>query len=556
MCWIGLSVTFAQCPDDNTVEADPGENTVFIPTTPTDQTECCISPGEFILFCGLIHGEEYTFTTCAATIPQSSNGSFDPQMTLYAGDTSILVGFSDDLGTTGCMMSAEVTITWDSSLYEGTCLRLLIDNQDTIQFGGPCSHFFNNGLRAQVGYRCNTCTVATGPCTYETVDPAVVPPDPNSVSVPNSDQDNTFGFINPGEWLEFCGFIHGEEYTISTCNTTFPGLIQGAYDPQMTLYSSGGGVAIATNNDIPFCGLASEITFVWDTMLYGGSCAELMMDNAEMVNGGPCSNAWLGGVRGELGYRCNSCAPLSGPCPYDNFEPSDTSNNTIIVMDTTLESTKCCMDPGQFLEVCGLLHNETYIFTTCATSITGARDGNFDPELTAYTPGGGTVVAHNKDLVGCGMSAEIMFTWDSTLYGGSCLELLMDNGSPVDGGPCSNEWTGGGLRAVIGYMCVTCSDTMTGPNCPDTLRLTGQMNLSGTYSASEFIQTSGDIVVTGNTLFNAPEILIEEELEVPDGIEFVTDSTGCERTGARSVKYKSQHTNSNQQKIGKLKKQE
>ncbi len=76
-------------------------------------------------------------------------------------------------------------------------------------------------------------------------------------------------------------------------------------------------------------------------------------------------------------------------------------------------------------------------------------------------------------------------------------------------------------------------DEVVPPDCVDTLIVLGPINVSDTSSASMLIETSGSVIVDGDAVFNAPEIVLNGGFEVPLGEEFITLLTGCNPASSR-----------------------
>lgn len=67
--------------------------------------------------------------------------------------------------------------------------------------------------------------------------------------------------------------------------------------------------------------------------------------------------------------------------------------------------------------------------------------------------------------------------------------------------------------------------------CFDTVFVIGPAFVSDTIEAGEWLETIGIVIIDGNVVFNAPEILLQPGFEVPLGSEFLTLLIGCDVDG-------------------------
>lgn len=79
-----------------------------------------------------------------------------------------------------------------------------------------------------------------------------------------------------------------------------------------------------------------------------------------------------------------------------------------------------------------------------------------------------------------------------------------------------------------------CGEIVT-PTCVDTLVLTGPMMVVDTFEAADVIETMGAVIASGDLVFDAPEIILGPNFEVPLGIEFTTLLSGCSSAGGRQA---------------------
>lgn len=97
--------------------------------------------------------------------------------------------------------------------------------------------------------------------------------------------------------------------------------------------------------------------------------------------------------------KTNNTQGITSLCGYNN------TSFTVIAAPTTLNQKVSpnpnCTYGGEYVTVNGLIGGRTYKISTCGLN-------NFDTQLTIYTQGGGTAVAHNDDW--CGAQSEIYFT--------------------------------------------------------------------------------------------------------------------------------------------------
>ena len=433
--------------------AAPIDGTVSIPPGTNPGTDGGLLPGEILQLTGLIQGQMYLLTFCAESITGANASNFDTEITVFEGNgiggTAIA---SNEDGGCANPTAAEV-----SFIYMGAsgAIDVYITNNYTepIIGDGPCSAGCSACAAATIGFQCLDCPAApTGPpCPYDNV-----PEGAPDLSAPQDNVANTQCCVSPGEFLTMCNLVDGEEYTITTCSVVIPGATGGSFDPEITIFTQGGGTVVTFDEGDGSCGLNATVTFIWDAALYGGNCIDILIDNADIAAGGPCSNSFpITGTRAEIGYQCNTCPPppVDPPCPYDNSAPEV----TLDIAPFNVSNRYSFLAPGESAMFCNLQIGQDYTFTFCSEEVASADPGTFDTEISVYLPGGGAItdaIIGNEDG-GCTVptAASVTFTWNGP---GDCVEVLVDNNATSEGGsPCSNSCLAC-LSGTLGYVCETC----------------------------------------------------------------------------------------------------
>jgi hypothetical protein len=121
--------------------------------------------------------------------------------------------------------------------------------------------------------------------------------------------------------------------------------------------------------------------------------------------------------------KMNDNLSVSSLCGYDNNYYTTISAPS--TLNQIVSPATNCTYGGEYVTITGLIAGNIYRISTCGVN-------NFDTQISIYTSGGGTAVAHNDDW--CGSQSEIIF---NPLMSGN-YDILIDEYNCISNSLCAS----------------------------------------------------------------------------------------------------------------------